>query len=162
MTSIITEPRPCSNLLCREHQAQSYDYYRQTLGFVARHTWYTEAAKRIRLQQEIRNTAELARRILDERYFIFNPAHQLRTNGYLISNDRRTLSQKVRDDVLSAWTYFTIYRHQMDYPGFAADGLPIGSASQRRHARPWSSNVCVPPGCDGSTQGPGSCSTYAL
>jgi hypothetical protein len=40
---------------------------------------------------------------------------------------QRTLSQKVREDVLSAWTYFTNHRHQMDYPGFTADGLPIGS-----------------------------------
>jgi hypothetical protein len=40
---------------------------------------------------------------------------------------RQTLSQNVRDDVLSAWTYFTNHRHQMDYPGFVAAGLPIGS-----------------------------------
>ena len=40
---------------------------------------------------------------------------------------RRTLSQKVRDGVLSAWTYFTNHCHQMDYPGFTAEGLPIGS-----------------------------------
>ncbi|MGA8010047.1 MAG: ISKra4 family transposase [Thiomonas sp.] len=40
---------------------------------------------------------------------------------------RNTLSQTVRDDVLSAWTYFTNHRHQMDYPGFLAAGLPIGS-----------------------------------
>jgi hypothetical protein len=40
---------------------------------------------------------------------------------------RRTLAQKVRDDVLSAWTYLTNHRHQMDYPAFTADALPIGS-----------------------------------
>lgn len=40
---------------------------------------------------------------------------------------RRTLSQTLREDVLSAWTYFTNHRHQMDYPGFVAEGLPIGS-----------------------------------
>ena len=40
---------------------------------------------------------------------------------------RRTLSQQVRDGVISAWTYFTNHRHQMDYPGFSAEGLPIGS-----------------------------------
>lgn len=40
---------------------------------------------------------------------------------------RRTLSQTLRDDALSAWTYFTNHRHQMDYPGFVAAGLPIGS-----------------------------------
>jgi hypothetical protein len=40
---------------------------------------------------------------------------------------RHTLSQKVRDDALSAWTYFTNHRHQMDYPAFLAAGLPIGS-----------------------------------
>jgi hypothetical protein len=40
---------------------------------------------------------------------------------------RHTLSQTVRNDVLSAWTYFTNHRHQMDYPSFIADGLPIGS-----------------------------------
>jgi len=40
---------------------------------------------------------------------------------------RRTLSQKVHDDVVSAWTYFTNHRHQMDYPAFTAEGLPIGS-----------------------------------
>lgn len=40
---------------------------------------------------------------------------------------RRTLSQQVRDGVMSAWTYFTNHRHQMDYPRFVAAGLPIGS-----------------------------------
>jgi hypothetical protein len=40
---------------------------------------------------------------------------------------RRTLSQQVRDGVISAWTYLTNHRHQMDYPGFSAEGLPIGS-----------------------------------
>jgi hypothetical protein len=40
---------------------------------------------------------------------------------------RRTLSQQVRDGVVSAWTYFTNHRHQMDYPGFIAEALPIGS-----------------------------------
>jgi hypothetical protein len=40
---------------------------------------------------------------------------------------RRSLAQKVRDDVLSAWTYLTTHRHQMDYPAFTAAGLPIGS-----------------------------------
>lgn len=40
---------------------------------------------------------------------------------------RPTLSQTLRADVLSAWTYFTNHRHQMDYPGFVAEGLPIGS-----------------------------------
>jgi hypothetical protein len=38
-----------------------------------------------------------------------------------------TLSQKLRDDAYSAWTYFNNHRHQMDYPGFLAEGLPIGS-----------------------------------
>jgi hypothetical protein len=42
-------------------------------------------------------------------------------------SQRRTLSQKVRDDVLSAWTYLTNHRHPMDYAGFTAEGLPIGS-----------------------------------
>lgn len=42
-------------------------------------------------------------------------------------SQRRTLSQTLREDVLSAWTYFTNHRHQMDYPGFVAEGLPIGS-----------------------------------
>jgi hypothetical protein len=42
-------------------------------------------------------------------------------------SQRHTLSQAVRNDVLSAWTYFTNHRHQMDYPGFIAAGLPIGS-----------------------------------
>lgn len=40
---------------------------------------------------------------------------------------RRTLSQPARDGVLSAWTYFTNHRHQMDYPSFIAEDLPIGS-----------------------------------
>jgi hypothetical protein len=40
---------------------------------------------------------------------------------------RRTLSEKVRDGILSTWTYFINHRHQMDYPGFIAEGLPIGS-----------------------------------
>jgi len=38
-----------------------------------------------------------------------------------------SLSQKHRDDAYSAWTYFNNHRHQMDYPGFVAAGLPIGS-----------------------------------
>ena len=42
-------------------------------------------------------------------------------------SQRHALSQTVRDDVLSAWTYFTNHRHQMAYPGFIAAGLPIGS-----------------------------------
>jgi len=40
---------------------------------------------------------------------------------------RSTLSQKVRDDAYSAWTYFNNHRHQMNYPGFLAETLPIGS-----------------------------------
>jgi hypothetical protein len=40
---------------------------------------------------------------------------------------RRTLAQTVRADVLSAWTYLTNHRHQMDYAGFTGEGLPIGS-----------------------------------
>ena len=27
------------------------------------------------------------------------------------------LSQRLRDDAYSAWTYFNNHRHQMDYPG---------------------------------------------
>ncbi len=42
-------------------------------------------------------------------------------------SQRHTLSQKIRDGALSAWSYFTNHRHQMDYPGFVAEGLPIGS-----------------------------------
>ncbi len=38
-----------------------------------------------------------------------------------------SLSQTLRDDAYSAWTYFNNHRHQMDYPGFLAEGLPIGS-----------------------------------
>jgi hypothetical protein len=38
-----------------------------------------------------------------------------------------SLSQKLRDDAYGAWTYFNNHRHQMDYPGFLAEGLPIGS-----------------------------------
>jgi hypothetical protein len=40
---------------------------------------------------------------------------------------RTALSQKARDDAYSAWTYFNNHRHQMDYPGFLAENLPIGS-----------------------------------
>jgi hypothetical protein len=40
---------------------------------------------------------------------------------------RRTLSQQVRESVDNAWTYFNNHRHQMDYPGFVREGLPIGS-----------------------------------
>lgn len=42
-------------------------------------------------------------------------------------SQRHSLSPKVRDGAISAWTYFTNHRHQMDYPGFLAAGLPIGS-----------------------------------
>jgi hypothetical protein len=40
---------------------------------------------------------------------------------------RTSLSQKARDDAYSAWTYFNNHRHQMAYPGFLAENLPIGS-----------------------------------
>jgi hypothetical protein len=40
---------------------------------------------------------------------------------------RDALAQTLRDDAYSAWTYFNNHRHQMDYPGFLADNLPIGS-----------------------------------
>jgi hypothetical protein len=40
---------------------------------------------------------------------------------------RASLSQTARDTAYSAWTYFKNHRHQMDYPGFLADQLPIGS-----------------------------------
>jgi hypothetical protein len=42
-------------------------------------------------------------------------------------SQRRSLAQQVREGAISAWTYFTNHRHQMDYPGFLAAGLPIGS-----------------------------------
>lgn len=42
-------------------------------------------------------------------------------------SQRHSLSQKVRDGAISAWTYFTNHRHQMDYPALCAEGLPIGS-----------------------------------
>jgi hypothetical protein len=40
---------------------------------------------------------------------------------------RPSLSQTLRDDAYSAWTYFNNHRHQMNYPGFLAEHLPIGS-----------------------------------
>ena len=40
---------------------------------------------------------------------------------------RSSLSQQVRDGAYSAWTYFNNHRHQMHYPEFLAEGLPIGS-----------------------------------
>jgi len=40
---------------------------------------------------------------------------------------RTSLSQALRDNAYSAWTYFNNHRHQMDYPGFLAESLPIGS-----------------------------------
>ncbi|AGA91385.1 hypothetical protein Thimo_2667 [Thioflavicoccus mobilis 8321] len=42
---------------------------------------------------------------------------------------RPGLSQKVYDEAISAWSCFTKsnHRHQMDYPGFLAEDLPIGS-----------------------------------
>jgi hypothetical protein len=58
----------CLDRLCEENQVQCYDFYRQTLDFIARHTWHTQAANRIRRQQQIRNIAELTRRIFNERY----------------------------------------------------------------------------------------------
>jgi hypothetical protein len=38
-----------------------------------------------------------------------------------------SLSQTLRDDAYSAWSYFNNHRHQMDYPGCLAEHLPIGS-----------------------------------
>ncbi len=60
----------CLDLLCMEHQAETYQFYRRTLGFITRHTWHTDVAKNLRLRQEILNTSELARRIMDERYLL--------------------------------------------------------------------------------------------
>jgi len=40
---------------------------------------------------------------------------------------RSALSQKLRDEVRAARTYFDNHRHQMDYPSFVTEGLPIGS-----------------------------------
>jgi hypothetical protein len=40
---------------------------------------------------------------------------------------RDSLSQTGRDGAYSAWTYFNNHRHHMDYPGFLAEDLPIGS-----------------------------------
>ena len=40
---------------------------------------------------------------------------------------RTALSQALRDGAYSAWTYFNNHRHQMAYPGFLAENLPIGS-----------------------------------
>jgi len=40
---------------------------------------------------------------------------------------RTSLSQALRDGAYSTWTYFNNHRHQMDYPGFLAEHLPIGS-----------------------------------
>jgi hypothetical protein len=42
-------------------------------------------------------------------------------------SQRRSLSETIRAGALSAWSYFTNHRHQMHYPGFIAEGLPIGS-----------------------------------
>ncbi|AGA90283.1 hypothetical protein Thimo_1496 [Thioflavicoccus mobilis 8321] len=66
---------------------------------------------------------------------------------------RPGLAQKVRDEAISAWTDFTNHRHQMDYPGFLAEGLPIGSSvTEAGPARPSSSNACAPPACAGRTR----------
>ena len=40
---------------------------------------------------------------------------------------RTALSQALRDGAYSAWTYLNNHRHQMNYPGFLAENLPIGS-----------------------------------
>ena len=40
---------------------------------------------------------------------------------------RTSLSKALRDGAYSAWTYLGNHRHQMDYPGFLAENLPIGS-----------------------------------
>jgi hypothetical protein len=40
---------------------------------------------------------------------------------------RPSLSQTLRDDAYSAWTYFNNQRHRMNYAGFRPEHLPIGS-----------------------------------
>ena len=40
---------------------------------------------------------------------------------------RTSLSKALRDGAYSAWTYLSNHRHQMDYPGFLSENLPIGS-----------------------------------
>jgi hypothetical protein len=42
-------------------------------------------------------------------------------------SQRTSLSQALRDGAYSTWTYLNNHRHQMDYPGFLAEHLPIGS-----------------------------------
>ena len=40
---------------------------------------------------------------------------------------RTSLSKALRDGAYSAWTYLSNHHHHMDYPGFLAENLPIGS-----------------------------------
>lgn len=40
---------------------------------------------------------------------------------------RTSLSKALRAGAYSAWTYLSNHRHQMNYPGFLAENLPIGS-----------------------------------
>lgn len=40
---------------------------------------------------------------------------------------KRSLGKTVKENLQKALTYFTNQRHRMDYPGFRADKLPIGS-----------------------------------
>lgn len=40
---------------------------------------------------------------------------------------QHTLSQTLREGAYSAWIYFNNHRHHMNYPGFLAENLPIGS-----------------------------------
>jgi hypothetical protein len=67
----------------------------------------------------------------------------------------------LREEAYSAWTYFNNHRHQMDYPGFLAEGLPIGSGVTEAACKTWSSTACAPPGCAGRTRAPRSCSACA-
>lgn len=48
-------------------------------------------------------------------------------NEAAILSRRTSLSRALRDGAYSAWTYLNNHRHQMDYPGFLAENLPIGS-----------------------------------
>ncbi|MFY9974989.1 MAG: hypothetical protein WAK53_12075, partial [Chromatiaceae bacterium] len=56
-----------------------------------------------------------------------NSVDRLIAEAATLSSRRTSLSQTLRDAAYSAWTYFNNHRHQMDYPGFLAEHLPIGS-----------------------------------
>ena len=74
---------------------------------------------------------------------------------------RGALSQTLRDGAYGAWTYFNNHRHQIDYPGFLAEGLPIVSGVTEAASKTLVKERLCARACAGRPKAAISCSVYA-